>query len=151
VSLQSPSEMCVLVVEDQVPMRKIIKTVLISIGVKMILEAADGVEGLSLLKQLNKGGLGKATLRASNIGAAAKPVDFIICDWRMPRLNGIELLQVIREDKDLHNLPFIMLTAEDVKDRIITAIELGVTDYVVKPFTPAILEAKLLSVMTRKG
>jgi two-component system, chemotaxis family, chemotaxis protein CheY len=151
VSLHSPAEMCVLVVEDQVPMRKIIKTVLISIGVKTILEASDGVEGLSLLRQLNKGGLGKAALRAANVGTTTKPVDFIICDWRMPRLSGIDLLRAVREDKALHHIPFIMLTAEDAQDRIVEAINLGVTDYVVKPFTPAVLEAKLRSVIIRRN
>lgn len=150
-SLLSPSEMCVLICEDQVPMRKIIKTVLISLGVKSILEAADGIEGLSLLKQLNKGGGRMVDFRAANIGALSRPIDFIICDWRMPRLSGIDLLEVVRRDKDLCDLPFIMLTAEDTQDRIVTAIELGVTDYVVKPFTPAILEAKLRSVLNRKN
>lgn len=141
-SPRNPADVCVLVVEDRMAMRKIVKNVLQGMGVKLVLEAADGLEAVNILRQHNSK---PGTTTRDN-----KPVEFIICDWSMPKLSGIELLKIVRKEKALSHLPFIMLTAEGGRDEIVQAIESGVTDYVVKPFTAAVLEAKLSALLGLK-
>ena len=113
----------VLVVDDMSTMRRIIKNVLKQIGFTDLVEAENGQDALNKLK-------------AGDIG-------FIVSDWNMPVMQGIDLLRAVRADADLKHLPFLMVTAEAQKDNIIEAVQAGVSNYVVKPFTAEALQAKL--------
>ncbi len=113
----------VLVVDDMSTMRRIIKNVLKQIGFSDLVEAENGQDAL------NK-------LQAGDIG-------FIVSDWNMPVMQGIDLLRAVRANPDLKHLPFLMVTAEAQKDNIIEAVQAGVSNYVVKPFTAEALQAKL--------
>ena len=113
----------VLVVDDMSTMRRIIKNVLKQIGFTDLVEAENGQDALKKLK-------------AGDIG-------FIVSDWNMPVMQGIDLLRAVRADADLKHLPFLMVTAEAQKDNIIEAVQAGVSNYVVKPFTAEALQAKL--------
>ena len=113
----------VLVVDDMSTMRRIIKNVLKQIGFSDLVEAENGQDALTKLK-------------AGDIG-------FIVSDWNMPVMQGIDLLRAVRADAELKHLPFLMVTAEGQKDNIIEAVQAGVSNYVVKPFTAEALQAKL--------
>lgn len=147
---KTPEEITVLIVEDHMGMRKIIRTVLQSIGVKHLLEAADGAEALKILHE--------STLESPQVASnqvagknSTEPegIDLVICDWAMPRKSGIEVLAGVRKNPRLAALPFLMLTAESSRDNILQAAELGVDDYIVKPFTAAVLEEKLRALLKR--
>ena len=113
----------VLVVDDMSTMRRIVKNVLKQIGFTDLVEAENGQDALNKLK-------------AGDIG-------FIVSDWNMPVMQGIDLLRAVRADADLKHLPFLMVTAEAQKDNIIEAVQAGVSNYVVKPFTAEALQGKL--------
>lgn len=113
----------VLVVDDMSTMRRIIKNVLKQIGFSDLVEAENGQDALTKLK-------------AGDIG-------FIVSDWNMPVMQGIDLLRAVRADAELKHLPFLMVTAEGQKENIIEAVQAGVSNYVVKPFTAEALQAKL--------
>ncbi len=117
----------VLLVEDKREMRLIVRTVLISMGIKNISESEDGEEALFKLRELTP--------------------DLIISDWNMPRKNGIELLAAVRQDPKLAQVPFFMLTSENDVSHIQEAVDLGVTDYLVKPFQANILEGKIKKIL----
>ena len=107
--------MKVLIVDDFATMRRILRNVLKQIGFKNMIEADDGK---TALKELKKGNF-----------------DLILCDWNMPGMSGLELLNIVRSDDELKNIPFVMVTAEAQKDNIVEAVKAGVSNYVVKPFT----------------
>ncbi len=113
----------VLVVDDMSTMRRIIKNVLRQIGFSDIVEAENGQEALTKLKS---GGFG-----------------LIVSDWNMPVMQGIELLRAVRGDTELKTIPFLMVTAEAQKENLIEAVQAGVSNYVVKPFTAEVLQGKL--------
>ena len=113
----------VLVVDDMSTMRRIVKNVLKQIGYSDIAEAENGQDALTKLKA---GGFG-----------------LVVSDWNMPVMPGIELLRSVRADADLKSLPFLMVTAEAQKENIIEAVQAGVSNYVVKPFTADALLEKL--------
>ncbi|WP_038055142.1 response regulator [Thermodesulfobacterium hydrogeniphilum] len=117
----------ILVVDDFATMRKIIKNILTQLGFKNIIEADDGTTALEVLKK--------------------EKVDLIISDWNMPKMNGLELLKAVRNDPNLKDIVFIMVTAEAQKDNVIEAIRHGVNQYIVKPFTPETLKEKLEKVL----
>ncbi len=142
---QSAKKATVLIVEDHMAMRKIIKTVLYSLGVRDVVESANGIEALTILDERNKQGARTQILAGQQ--DEKKAVTLIISDWIMPKMNGYELLQNIRNDTALKDLPFVMLTAEDTKEQIIKALELGISDYIVKPFKAAVLESKLRAIL----
>jgi two-component system chemotaxis response regulator CheY len=108
--------MKVLVVDDFETMRKIIKNVLKQINIEDVLEAENGKQALTILKNNN--------------------ADLIISDWIMPEMTGIEFLKACKGDETIRKIPFIMVTAEAQKDNIMEAIKSGVDNYIVKPFTP---------------
>ena len=122
--------MKVLVVDDMSTMRRIIKNVLKQIGYTSVEEAPDGKEAL---KKLKGGGFG-----------------LVVTDWNMPVMTGLELLKAIRADAELKSLPVLMVTAEAQKENIIEAIQSGVSNYVVKPFTAEALLEKLTKVFAKK-
>jgi len=112
-----------LVVDDFSTMRRIVRNLLKELGFTNVDEAEDGVAGL------NK-------LHGSNF-------EFVVTDWNMPNMTGIDMLKAIRADAALKHLPVLMITAEAKKDNIIEAAKAGASGYVVKPFTAAVLEEKL--------
>lgn len=113
----------VLVVDDMSTMRRIVKNVLRQIGYSDIVEAENGQDALTKLKA---GGFG-----------------LVVSDWNMPVMQGIELLRAVRADAELKTLPFLMVTAEAQKENLIEAVQAGVSNYVVKPFTAEVLQGKL--------
>ena len=116
----------VLVVDDFATMRRIIKGVLKQLGFSNIVEAEDGDVALEELKKDEYG--------------------LILADWNMPNMSGLELLKAVRGDKNLQRIPFIMVTAEGQKDNILEAVKAGVSNYVIKPFTPETINEKLKKV-----
>ena len=131
----------VLIVEDHMAMRKIVRTVIQSVGIRHIVEASDGAEALALLRGENVSSADGSSINTLDA------FDFVVCDWAMPKMSGIELLAEIRSTPAISATPFLMLTAEGSKENIIKAIELGVTDYVVKPFPAGVLEAKIKAIV----
>ena len=113
----------VLVVDDMSTMRRIVKNVLRQIGFTDIMEAENGQDALT---KLRAGGFG-----------------LVVSDWNMPVMQGIDLLRAVRADAELKTLPFLMVTAEAQKENLILAVQAGVSNYVVKPFTAEILKGKL--------
>lgn len=113
----------VLVVDDFATMRRIIKGVLKDLGFKNVIEAENGKVALSELKK--------------------EEIGLVIADWNMPEMTGIDLLKALRSDDRFKELPFIMVTAEGQKANVIEAVKAGVTNYIVKPFTPDTLKQKL--------
>ncbi|MFT6268442.1 MAG: two-component system chemotaxis response regulator CheY [Alphaproteobacteria bacterium] len=123
--------MKILVVDDFSTMRRIIKNLLKDLGFTNIQEADDGNTALPMLNQSD--------------------FDFVVTDWNMPGMQGIDLLRAIRADDKLKHLPVLMVTAEAKKEQIVAAAQAGVNGYVVKPFTAATLKAKLEKIFQRLG
>ena len=115
--------MKILTVDDFSTMRRIIRNMLRQLGYNNIVEAEDGAEALSLLQR--------------------EKVDFVISDWNMPNLNGLDLLKAIRADDNLKPLPVLLVTAEALKENVVEALKAGVNNYVVKPFTAETLKEKI--------
>jgi len=123
--------MRVLVVDDFATMRKIIKNVLKQISIDNVVEAENGKHALSVLR--------------------TDDIDFIISDWIMPEMTGIEFLRACKEDETIKNIPFVMVTAEAQKDSVLEAIKSGVDNYIVKPFTPEKLKDVISKTMAKFG
>ncbi len=115
--------MDVLIVDDFATMRRILKNILRQIGFTNIYEADHGKSALTMLKK--------------------QKFDLILCDWNMPEMSGLELLNKVRSDNEIKDIPFVMITAEARKDNIIEAVQAGVSNYVVKPFTAETISGKL--------
>ncbi len=120
-----------LVVDDFATMRRIVRNLLKDLGFNNVEEAEDGLDALS-------------KLRTSHF-------DFVISDWNMPNMDGLQLLSEIRQDTRLSRLPVLMVTAEAKKENIIAAAQAGASGYVVKPFTAATLEEKLGKIFEKLG
>ncbi|MCK5771049.1 chemotaxis response regulator CheY [Algiphilus sp.] len=118
-----------LVVDDFSTMRRIIRNLLQDLGFNNITEADDGSTALTTLK--------------------SQEIDFVITDWNMPGVTGIDLLKAIRSDEQLKHLPVLMVTAEGKRDQIIEAAQAGVNGYVIKPFTAQTLREKLEKIFER--
>lgn len=112
-----------LVVDDFSTMRRIVRNLLKELGFANVHEAEDGVDALNKLR--------------------SETFDFVVSDWNMPNMTGIELLRAIRGDAGLKHLPLLMVTAEAKKENIIEAAQAGASGYIVKPFTAATLDEKL--------
>ncbi|MDH5427404.1 MAG: response regulator [Nitrospirota bacterium] len=119
----------VLVVDDMMSMRNIVKRALLEIGYKNIHEALNGEEALEKLKS---GGFG-----------------LVLLDWNMPVMSGIELLRSMRADPTLQAIPVLMITAEAKMDNIMEAVQAGVSDYLVKPFSGQALQEKLVKIFQK--
>lgn len=123
-----------LVVDDFATMRRIIRNLLKELGFSNVDEAEDGINALVKLR--------------------SERFDFVVSDWNMPNMTGIDLLRNIRADEQLKTLPVLMVTAEAKKENIIAAAQAGASGYVVKPFTAATLDEKLKKIfqtMNREG
>jgi two-component system chemotaxis response regulator CheY len=118
----------VLIVDDYEMIRTALKNSLMAIGVKNITEAANGAQAVQLIQQ-------RIDLD--------KKFDIIFSDWNMPEMNGLELLQFCKANAAMKTTPFIMVTAESDQAAILAAVKSGVDDYVVKPFAPTSIQAKL--------
>ena len=116
-------KMKILVVDDFSTMRRIVKNLLKQIWFENIDEAEDGQHALSRLKN--------------------DKYQFVVSDWNMPNMTGIELLKNVRSDPELKTLPFLMVTAEAEKEKVVEAIKAGVNNYIIKPFTAEILKEKM--------
>lgn len=123
--------MSILVVDDFPTMRRIVRSLLKELGFSNVEEAEDGQEALSKLKS---GG-----------------IQFVISDWNMPNMDGLEMLKRIRADEVLKPTPVLMITAEAKKDNIVAAAQAGANGYIVKPFTAATLEEKLNKIFAKLG
>lgn len=123
--------MKILIVDDFSTMRRIIKNLLRDLGFTNTAEADDGSTALPMLR--------------------SGSFDFLITDWNMPIMNGLDLLREVRADEKLKHLPVLMVTAEAKRDQIITAAQAGVNGYVVKPFTAEALEDKISRIFERVG
>ncbi len=123
--------MKVLVVDDFSTMRRIVKNLLRDLGFTNIQEADDGSTALPMLQ----GG----------------DFDFVVTDWNMPGMQGIDLLKAIRADASLAHIPVLLITAEAKKEQIVMAAQAGVNGYIVKPFTAATLKTKLDKIFERLG
>jgi two-component system chemotaxis response regulator CheY len=124
------NDMNILVVDDFSTMRRIIKNLLHDLGYQNVSEADDGNTALPMLRT------GK--------------FDFLITDWNMPGMPGLELLKIVRADSALSKLPVLMLTAEAKREQIIEAAQAGVNGYVIKPFTAATLKEKIDKIFSSK-
>jgi len=121
--------MKILVVDDFSTMRRIIKNLLRDLGFSNTQEADDGLTALPMLKSGN--------------------FDFLVTDWNMPGMQGIDLLKEVRADENLASLPVLMVTAEQKREQIIEAAQAGVNGYIVKPFTAVTLKEKLDKIFDR--
>ncbi|MCS2610267.1 chemotaxis response regulator CheY [Halomonas dongshanensis] len=123
--------MSFLVVDDFPTMRRIVRSLLKELGFTNVDEAEDGQDALNKLR--------------------AGSFEFVVSDWNMPNLDGLEMLKEIRQDDALKHLPVLMVTAEAKKENIIAAAQAGANGYVVKPFTAATLEEKLNKIFDKMG
>jgi two-component system chemotaxis response regulator CheY len=111
-----------LVVDDSATMRRIIVNSLQRIGYNDCVEAGDGFEAID---KYNRG------------------IGFVITDWNMPNMTGLDLARALRQRDDGRSVPILMVTTRSVRDDIVAAVEAGVTNYIVKPFTPQVLKEKI--------
>ncbi len=118
-----------LVVDDFSTMRRIVRNLLKELGHSSVDEAEDGVAALSKLKR--------------------DSFDFLITDWNMPNMDGLQLLQAVRADPALSALPVLMVTAEAKKENIIAAAQAGASGYIVKPFTAVTLDEKITKILEK--
>ena len=121
----------VLIVDDSSTMRRIIANTLKKLGYEDIVEAADGAEGLQVL--------------------VSKGADLVLTDWNMPKMDGREFVRSLRTLPDMAAVPVLMVTTHAEKSDVVLALQAGVNDYVVKPFTPEILKEKIELVMSKAG
>lgn len=115
--------MKVLVVDDMSTMRRIVKNILKQLGFNNLEEAENGQDALGKLK--------------------VEPYGFVVSDWNMPVMMGIDMLRAIRADEKLKHIPVLMVTAEAQKENLMEAIQAGVSNYIVKPFTAETMQEKI--------
>lgn len=116
-----------LVVDDSPTMRRIVINALKTFGIEDVIEAEDGQDGLFKLKN--------------------NQIDFVITDWNMPNMTGLEMTKAIRIDQQYATIPILMVTTRGLKQDIIDALQAKVNNYIVKPFTPQVLKEKIYSVL----
>ena len=121
--------MKILVVDDFSTMRRIVKNLLKQLGYVNIDEAEDGAQAYEKAKDGSYG--------------------FIVSDWNMPNMDGLDLVKSVRANPDIKDLPILMVTAEAEKDKVIAAIQAGVNNYIVKPFTGDTLKEKMDKVLEK--
>ncbi|MFH1137897.1 MAG: tetratricopeptide repeat protein [Pseudomonadota bacterium] len=128
--IKDPALFKVLIVDDKANMRRTLRNMLRILGFTNFREAEDGDIALQKLK--------------------LEKFDFIICDWNMPRMNGVEVLKAVRQDERIKDLPFLMVTAEVEEGTVAETIEAEVDGYILKPFIPKTLEDKMLEILQKK-
>lgn len=125
----------ILIVDDLSTMRKIIKTMLTQLGFTNTKEANDGDIALSMLE------------KGIELG---EPFEFIISDWSMPKMSGLELVKKIRATESLKTVPFLMVTAEAEQGNVVIAVKAGVNNVIVKPFSVSIFKEKIEKIFIKK-
>lgn len=125
----------ILLCDDMVMIRSLVKKSLADLGYKNVFEAADGKEALDIINQEH----GKKD-----------PFDIVFMDWNMPNMSGIEVIQICKKDPQLSGIPFIMISAERDHKNIVQALNSGVVDYIMKPFSPAVLSNKIAKIVSFK-
>ncbi len=125
-----------LVIDDMSSMRTFTKKALNRIGFKNVLDAPDGQKAFEIIENAYK---------------VQEPFEFIVSDWNMPNMSGLDLLHKLREDDRFKDLPFLMITAENEVSQVMSAIKAGVDNYIVKPFSPDTLLTKLESVFKKRN
>lgn len=125
-------DMRILVVDDFSTMRRIVKNLLKELGFSNFTDAEDGVQAWAAIESSNG-------------------FDFIVSDWNMPNMTGIDLLRKVRADERFKSTPFLLITAEAKRSQIFEAAEAGVNGYIVKPFTAATLNEKIQKIFERIG
>jgi two-component system, chemotaxis family, chemotaxis protein CheY len=121
----------IMTVDDFLSMRKIIMNLLKELGYTNVLEADSGVSAWKTLEETK--------------------VDFIISDWNMPKMSGFEFLKMVRGDDRFNKIPFLMVTAESDKRSVVEAVKAGVTNYILKPFTPDKFKQKIEQILIEAG
>lgn len=121
--------MKILLIDDSATMRKIQRNVLSQMGYEDIVEAEDGEHAIHQMKVHDFA------------------IDLILCDWNMPKMNGIEFVRKIRSVENLQKIPIIMVTTEAEQTKVVEALQSGAKGYVVKPFTPDILKDKIRQII----
>jgi two-component system chemotaxis response regulator CheY len=122
--------MRILVVDDFSTMRRIIKNILKQLGFTNVVDADDGTTAWQVLN--------------------SDKIDFIISDWNMPKMSGIDLLRKVRGSEEFADTPFLMVTAEAQQENLVEAVQAKVSNYIVKPFTPDTLEQKINKIFDKK-
>lgn len=122
----------ILVVDDFEVVRSMLKNALLDMGVSHVDEAGDGRDALAKIESAH---------------AAGKLYDVIFCDWNMPEISGLEVIEACRSKPEFKDLPIIMVTAEAEKENIVKALKAGATDYIVKPIAPPLLETRLKKIL----
>ncbi len=117
----------VLVVDDFATMRRILKNILKQLGFKNLVEADDGTTAWDVIE--------------------TQEIDLVMADWNMPKMTGLELLKKVRASEKYAKVPFLMVTAEAQKQNVIEAVQAGVSNYVVKPFTAEAISEKLEKIL----
>ena len=120
-------DMKVLVVDDFATMRRIVKNILRELDFKDIVEAENGAAAVKILE--------------------SQDIDLIVSDWNMPKMTGLDLLKWVRTNEKTKNLPFLMVTAEAQKENVVEAVKAKVSNYIVKPFTAAVMAEKLAKIL----
>jgi len=123
--------MKVLVVDDFATMRKIVRNILKQIGFTNIVEADDGAAAMSIIK--------------------SDKIDFVVTDWNMPNMSGLELLKKIRAEEKAKDTPVLMVTAEGLAENVVDAVKSGVDNYIVKPFTAETVQAKIEQIFAKRS
>ena len=121
--------MRILVVDDFSTMRRIVKNILKQLEFNNVVDADDGTTAWEVLNK--------------------DKIDFIISDWNMPKMSGLELLKKVRNSEEFADMPFLMVTAEGQQEHIIEAVQAGVSNYIVKPFTPETIEQKIEKIFNK--
>lgn len=124
-------KMKTLVIDDMMTMRKIITKMLKQIGFTNLSEADDGATAWPMIQQAQEAG---------------EPFDFIVSDWNMPKMSGLDLLIKIRETEGIKDTPFLMVTAEAEQSNVVKVVQAGVSNFVVKPFKPDTLKEKIAKI-----
>lgn len=130
------ASMKILVVDDMATMRKIVRNMLTQMGFTNVSEAEDGIPAWEMIQEAQKAG---------------QPFEFIVSDWNMPGMSGLDLLKNLRSNDQFKKLPFLMVTAEAEQSNVITAVKAGVSNFIVKPFAQTTLQEKIAKIFQPKA
>ena len=126
----------ILVVDDMPVLRKLMTRMLRELGFTNVETAEDGQSAWGMIQtSINNG----------------KPYEFIISDWNMPNMTGLDLLKVVRRTPGMEKAPFLMITAENEKANVVNAVSAGVSNFIIKPFSPQILKEKIDRIFNTKA
>ncbi len=122
------SGMKIIIIDDMATMRKIIKNMMKQIGFTNLAEADDGATAWPMIQEAQ---------------ASGEPYEFIVSDWNMPKMSGLDLLKNMRDSEDFKSTPFLMITAEAEQGNVVIAVKAGVSNFIVKPFSAQVLKEKI--------